>query len=512
MSGAPLTPGHIARRTPGTTRRLTSVHATVLRRSHGRLADRWFGSRLLVLETVGRRSGLPRSAALVYLPDGDDLVVVPANAGSARSPSRWLNLRAASRPLTVLSRITRRNPATLPAPLPEDLPMRRLRTLSSRRLAAIAAAVAVLAVTAGIAQAGLIGSDPKPRPKALDRAIVDAVNAPAPAGVSARITFTNGLLPSGSLPAGAGGPLAAGAEGRLWLAADGRLRLELQSDRGDAQIVSDGRQLSIYDSASETVYRVAVPQEKGERAEREPATLAGVRRGLERVARAWTLSGAQPTSTGGRPSYTLRVAPKDDGGLLGAGELAWDAEKGVPLRAAVYAQGQADPVLELEATDVSFGPIAGSNLRVQAPADAKVVQVDPPAQGAKARGGRPAGVTGVDAVQRRLDFELSAPGELAGLPRKQVRLVRFDGAAGALSAYGEGLGGILVLQRKASTDEPEAERDALPLPQVNIDGATGTELATALGTVVTFERGGVSYTVLGSVPPVAAENAARDLR
>ena len=49
------------------------------------------------------------------------------------------------------------------------------------------------------------------------------------------------------------------------------------------------------------------------------------------------------------------------------------------------------------------------------------------------------------------------------------------------------------------------------LPQVNIDGATGTELATPLGTIVSFERGGVSYTVVGSVPPVAAENAARGL-
>ena len=29
---------------------------------------------------------------------------------------------------------------------------------------------------------------------------------------------------------------------------------------------------------------------------------------------------------------------------------------------------------------------------------------------------------------------------------------------------------------------------------------------------MTFERGGVSYTVVGSVPPAAAENAARDLR
>jgi hypothetical protein len=50
------------------------------------------------------------------------------------------------------------------------------------------------------------------------------------------------------------------------------------------------------------------------------------------------------------------------------------------------------------------------------------------------------------------------------------------------------------------------------LPSVNVNGATGKELATALGTVVTFERAGVSYTVAGSVPPVAAENAARGLK
>jgi hypothetical protein len=47
---------------------------------------------------------------------------------------------------------------------------------------------------------------------------------------------------------------------------------------------------------------------------------------------------------------------------------------------------------------------------------------------------------------------------------------------------------------------------------VNIDGATGSELATALGTVVTFQSGGVQYVVAGSVPPVAAENAARGLK
>ena len=388
--------------------------------------------------------------------------------------------------------------------------MRRLRTLSSRRLTAIVAAVALLAASAAIAQAGLIGSEPKPEPKALDRAILDAVNAPAVEGVSARITFANGLLPSGSLPGGSASPLAAGADGRLWMAGDGRFRLELQSEAGDAQIASDGRTLSVYDASAKTDYRVALPEQRpaGE-ARREPATLADVRRGLDRLARAWTLSGAEPTSTGGRPTYTVRIAPKDDGGLLGAGELAWDAVKGVPLRAAVYAQDQSDPVLELAATEVSFGKVSDDALQLAVPAGTRSVSVDPPAGGAKHRDGG-AGVAGVDAVQREVGFRLAAPRELAGLPRKEVRLVRLGEQKGALSAYGEGLGGILVFQHEAGEQKPADSGSGLP--QINIDGATGTELATALGTMVTFERGGVSYTVLGSVPPAAVENAARGLR
>jgi hypothetical protein len=46
---------------------------------------------------------------------------------------------------------------------------------------------------------------------------------------------------------------------------------------------------------------------------------------------------------------------------------------------------------------------------------------------------------------------------------------------------------------------------------VTIKGATGHELDTALGSVVQFTRGGVDYTVLGSVPAAAADAAARAL-
>ena len=79
--------------------------------------------------------------------------------------------------------------------------------------------------------------------------------------------------------------------------------------------------------------------------------------------------------------------------------------------------------------------------------------------------------------------------------------------------YGQGLGGIAVIQSAAEPGKNGGRRHAggLSLPKISINGASGEELDTALGTVLRFERGGVDYTVLGSVPPTAAEAAARAL-
>jgi F420H(2)-dependent quinone reductase len=49
----------------------------------------------MVLETVGRRSGRPRATPVLYLRDGERLVITPANAGAKRMPDWWLNLQAA---------------------------------------------------------------------------------------------------------------------------------------------------------------------------------------------------------------------------------------------------------------------------------------------------------------------------------------------------------------------------------------------------------------------------------
>jgi len=104
--------------------------------------------------------------------------------------------------------------------------------------------------------------------------------------------------------------------------------------------------------------------------------------------------------------------------------------------------------------------------------------------------------------------------------------------------YGQNLGGIVVIEQSApaktaalpgngssqgnsssqgngssqgNSSSQDSGSGGLTLPSVSINGVTGQELDTALGTVVRFTRGGVAYTVLGSVPPAAADAAARAL-
>lgn len=391
--------------------------------------------------------------------------------------------------------------------------LRRLPT--SRLLLLVALVTAVLAGGTALAAGALGGSGPKPPAKPLAVALHDALAAKPVAGVTARITFANRLIDSSSIGAG-GTPLLSGAKGRLWAAPDGRFRLELQSDAGDAQITGDGRTVTLYDATTNSGYRVTLPQGAagaGAKDHHGVPTVAAITRFLGRVMGRADLSGAQPSTVAGRPAYTVRIAPKHDGGLIGAAELAWDAQSGTPLRAAVYASGAAKPVLELTATDISYGKVDAAALGVTAPRGAKMTTVDLGDAAHRGPGGldRPA-VSGPGAVSARVPFRLSAPARLVGLPRHEVRLVGSGTDTGALVTYGQGLGGIAVLEQTARGSLRAGGTAGLRLPEVALGGGTsGQELATALGTVLRFDRGGVRYTVIGSVPPAAAEAAAKAL-
>jgi outer membrane lipoprotein-sorting protein len=395
--------------------------------------------------------------------------------------------------------------------------MSYLRHISTRRLLALlAATVAVLAGSAAAIALAAGGSGPTPPPKPLAQAVHDALAAPAVDGVTARISFTNHLVDAASLQGS--DPLLTGAKGRLWATGD-QLRLELQASSadgraGDVQVLLDGDQLTVIETATNTVYRAKLPRDRQKAANEPVPSLARIQSVLTHLAEKATLSGAQPSDVAGRPAYTVRITPRHDGGLLGGAEVAWDAEHGVPLRAAVYANGGADPVLELKATDIAFGKVAASDLAIPEPAGAHVVDLNPPA----AAGADPqhADVTGLPSVQAKVGFTIVAPDALVGLPRKEVRLVELDGTPGALVTYGQGLGGIAVLE-SPSEAQPQTQQKGgddgggFSLPKISINGTSGQELDTALGTVVRFDRGGVGFVVAGSVPPTAAEAAARGL-
>lgn len=384
--------------------------------------------------------------------------------------------------------------------------MSRLRSIPTRRLLMLVAAVAAVAVAGTTLALAATGGAPRPPASTLRAALAHAVGSKPVAGITARVRFTNRLIDSSSIQGA--DPILTGGGGRIWASADGHVRVELQADggNGDAQLTWDGRRLTVFDPAANTVYRLDAHSRGVGDESHAPPSPGRIDELLGRVRKRADLSGAQPTNVAGRPAYEVRVSPRRDGGLLGGVKLAWDAATGVPLRIGVYAAGTSEAVLQLEATDISYGHVSPDDLRVEPPADAKVVDLSAPGDRS---GDRAKAVTGKAAVQRAVGFPVAAPDALVGLPRTDTRLIRSSGDAGALSVYGKGLGAIVVVQTPAArhTQTPAG----LPLPRVSINGTTGQELDTALGTVIRFTRGGVDYVVAGSVPPAAAEAAARAL-
>lgn len=86
---------------PGTDRswpllnRLIKGHVALYRRSGGRIGHKLPGSPpMLLLDHRGAKSGIERTAPLVYVRDGDDLAIVASKGGFPRNPAWFHNLKA----------------------------------------------------------------------------------------------------------------------------------------------------------------------------------------------------------------------------------------------------------------------------------------------------------------------------------------------------------------------------------------------------------------------------------
>ena len=74
--------------------RILAAHQFVYEHSGGRIGERFGRVPMLLLRTTGRKTGRPRTAALLYHRDRDHYVVVGSKGGSDTPPAWLLNLNA----------------------------------------------------------------------------------------------------------------------------------------------------------------------------------------------------------------------------------------------------------------------------------------------------------------------------------------------------------------------------------------------------------------------------------
>jgi outer membrane lipoprotein-sorting protein len=370
-----------------------------------------------------------------------------------------------------------------------------LRRLPLSRLLFLCGLVVVLGISA-TALASALSTGPTPPPKPLGNALHDALATTPVEGVSASIQLTDHLLEGANLASGgdssgaagqlASSPLVTGASGRMWIAKDGRVRLELQSEKGDTQVLYDGHTVSVYDALSNTLYRYTVPAEQGDTSDApagaspdhpEVPTVAKIEEAISHLDHV-NVSGATPTDIAGQAAYTVRVSPKESGSLIGGGELSWDAVHGVPLRAAIYSSTSSSPTLELAATEISYGAVADSVFSFTPPPDAKIEEIVLP----KKDGAKPNDPSSTH-----------------------------SGDHPHITTNGHGIATVAVIESKTKEGAKQSSTPPEGLQKVKINGLEATELPTALGTLLSFERSGIRYLLAGSVTPAVIETVAKGL-
>src|SRR5580693_3545333 len=78
----------------GALRAWGKLNVPIYRATRGRLMNKVGRAPVMLLTSTGRRSGQPRTAPVLYLADGEHLIVVSSNGGNDHAPAWSYNLKA----------------------------------------------------------------------------------------------------------------------------------------------------------------------------------------------------------------------------------------------------------------------------------------------------------------------------------------------------------------------------------------------------------------------------------
>jgi outer membrane lipoprotein-sorting protein len=379
--------------------------------------------------------------------------------------------------------------------------------------------VAALGIGAVAVGAGAQGEPPERLTEAELLSRVTAAPEDAPP-FHATVAVEQTVIPEGLIGASEGGDTGDSGPrtARIWRGGPEQLRAELQGENGDKVVVKNGAEVSVYDGASNTL-------KVGEKPEAEGPPEAGpspeeIDEFLAEVSPTSNLTTGAPVEFAGRWAYPLTLEPKGKSlTLVERAEVLVDAEAFVPLRFELYAEQTPEPVARYEAQDFEVGPVPDRRFELETPPGATVEQIEPPdgERGDNGReGGEPEVVGSVEEAGELAGFPVEGLAEAPG--GRQLEEIR-AASGGAVLTYGSGWGTVVLAEKTGGDEVPEPQRetgegreDGLQVPTVDLGGGVeAREVATPVGTVLSWRSSGVSYTLAGSVPAAELEAAARTL-
>jgi hypothetical protein len=164
---------------------------------------------------------------------------------------------------------------------------------------------------------------------------------------------------------------------RVWRSADG-LRVTEILPRSERALFDSRTEAWAWDFGAFTAYRL--PFRRTSAHSLTPGEAAGMldplelaRHALQAASPSTSITVAGTARVAGRPAYVLAVDPRSQTTLVRRVEIDVDAERRLPLRAAVFVSGRTGPPLWTAFTSVSFAPIDPGVYRFTPPPGANVV-------------------------------------------------------------------------------------------------------------------------------------------
>ncbi len=377
-------------------------------------------------------------------------------------------------------------------------------TSDPRLLVLIVALLVLSAGGAALAVAASGAAAPRRRPSRSPRRSTTPLAAPAPDGVTARITFTNNLFPSGALLGAAGSPLMSGATGRLWVTdrrprpARAAVRRRRHPDRLEPTRGDDLRRLLEHGLQARPCPRsksgTTTGQGRAADASRRSASfLTKARRGRERL-------GRPAADVAGQPAYTVtRLAEARRRPARRRSSSPGTPRTACRCASAIYAQGASSPVLELARHRHLLRP---------GPRDRRRRRRRPRARRSSTSAPTPARAA-PRATRATRRSPASTPSQAAAVPGRRARLARRAAAArtSASSAGSPRSSSTARASARSScssgrpTPAPPRAARSSALPTVSLDGVTAPRARDAARHRDRVrQRGGVDY-VAGRLAP-----------